>query len=56
VRELYRSPLVAGRPSGGGLPVRVPVDGIKELTLLVEPTDDLDQADAANWGAARLLR
>jgi hypothetical protein len=55
-RELYRSPLVAGRPSGGGLPVRVPVDGIKELTLLVEPTDDLDQADAANWGAARLLR
>ncbi len=55
-RELYRSPLVTGRPSGGGLAVQVSVEGIKELTLSAEPTDDLDQADVANWGAARLLR
>jgi len=55
-RELYRSPLVTGRPSGGGLAVQVAVEGIKELTLSAEPTDDLDQADVANWGAARLLR
>ncbi|MBM4039039.1 MAG: hypothetical protein FJ290_11055 [Planctomycetes bacterium] len=55
-RELYRGPLVTGRPTGGGLAVRVPVEGIEELTLSAEPTDDLDQADVANWGAARLLR
>ena len=55
-RELYRSPLVSGRPTGGGLAVQVSVEGIKELTLSAEPTDDLDQADVANWGAARLLR
>jgi hypothetical protein len=55
-RELFRSPLVTGRASGGGLAVQVPVAGVKELTLSAEPTDDLDQADVANWGAARLLR
>ena len=55
-RELYRSPLVTGRPSEGGLAVQVSVEGIKELTLSAEPADDLDQADVANWGAARLLR
>jgi hypothetical protein len=55
-RELYRSPLVTGRTSGGGLAVQVSVEGVKELTLTAEPTDDLDQADVANWGAARLLR
>lgn len=55
-RELYRSPLVTGRTGGGGLAVEVSTEGVRELTLAVEPTDDLDQADVANWGAARLLR
>jgi hypothetical protein len=55
-KELFRSPLVRGKPSGGGLPIEVSVQGVKELTLLVEPTDDLDQADCANWGGVRVLR
>lgn len=55
-RELFKSPLVRGKPAGGGLAVQVPVEGVKELTLVVDPTDDLDQADVANWGAVRVLR
>lgn len=55
-REIYRSPIVKGRISGGGIPVDISVENVKELTLEVHPTADLDQADLANWGAARLLR
>lgn len=55
-KEIYRSPLVQGRISGGGIPVDISVEGVKELTLEVHPTTDLDQGDLANWGAARLLR
>jgi len=55
-KELYRSPVVRGKSAGGGLPIQVSVDGVKELTLSVESTDDLDQADLANWGAARVSR
>jgi len=55
-KVLYKSPLVRGKISGGGLAVNVPVTGIKNLTLKVDPTGDLDQADVANWGAARVLR
>ncbi len=55
-KELYKSPVVRGKISGGGLPIEVSVQGVKELTLSVDPTDDLDQADLANWGAARVLR
>ncbi len=55
-KQLYRSPLVRGSISGGGLGVEVSVKDVKELTLSVEPTDDLDQADVANWGAARVTR
>ncbi len=55
-KELFKSPVVRGKISGGGLPIEVSVQGVKELTLSVDPTDDLDQADLANWGAARVLR
>jgi hypothetical protein len=53
---LYRSPAVRGRITGGGLPIDVAVEGVNELTLTVDATPDLDQADLANWGAARVLR
>jgi hypothetical protein len=55
-KELYKSRVVKGKISGGGLPIDVDVTGVNELTLSVDPTDDLDQADVANWGAARVLR
>ena len=55
-KKLYQSPVVRGKASGGGLPIEVSVEGVKELTLSVDPTDDLDQADLANWGSARVLR
>ena len=55
-KEIYKSPLVTGRISGGGIPIDISVEGVQELTLEVNPTADLDQADLANWGAARLLR
>jgi hypothetical protein len=55
-QPLYKSKVVKGKISGGGLPIDVDVTGVNELTLSVDPTDDLDQADVANWGAARVLR
>lgn len=55
-KVLYQSPVVRGRISGGGLPIDVSVKDVEELTLSVDPTDDLDQADLANWGAARVVR
>ena len=47
---------MTGKIFGGGLAIDVPVIGVKSLTLMVDPTGDLDQADLANWGAARVLR
>jgi hypothetical protein len=29
---------------------------VKQLTLLVEPGEDLDLADLANWADARVIR
>jgi hypothetical protein len=55
-QELFKSKVVKGKIAGGGLPIEVPVEGVDELTLKVDPTDDLDQGDVANWGAARVLR
>ncbi len=55
-RELFKTPLIRGRVSGGGYPIDVSVEGVQTLTLQVDSTDDLDQADVANWGAARLER
>jgi len=54
--EKFKSKLVKGKISGGGLPIEVDVTGVKKLLLKVDPTDDLDQADVANWGAARVIR
>lgn len=55
-KTLFKSKLVRGHSAGGGLPIAVPVKGIKQLTLVVDATDDLDQADLANWGGARVVR
>ncbi len=55
-KELFKSKVVKGKIAGGGLPIEVDVTGVKEFTLAVDPTDDLDQADVANWGAARVIR
>ncbi len=54
-KELYRSGVLKGtgqKPT----PVTVPVKGVKKLTLKVTSAGDLDLGDAANWGAARVLR
>jgi len=54
-KQLYASPIVRGsdpRPR----PVRVPVRGVKLLTLKVTDGGDLDLGDVANWGSARVLR
>ena len=41
---------------GGPLAVRVPVAGVKELTLEVEFGDNGDVQDVVNWVDARLVR
>jgi hypothetical protein len=54
-KELYASPVVTGadeRPCE----VSVSVAGVKRLTLKATDAGDLDLDDAANWGAARVLR
>jgi NPCBM/NEW2 domain len=38
------------------LPVRVALRNAKRLKLIVEPGEDFDFADHANWGDARLLK
>lgn len=40
----------------GAQQIRVPLEGVKELTLLVEPGDGEHVLDRANWGEARILR
>ena len=54
-KELYRSPVMKGT---GTKPttVEVSVKGVRKLTLKVTNAGDLDLGDAANWGAARILR
>ena len=54
-KELYRSPVMKGT---GRKPaqVKVSVKGVRQLTLEVTNANDLDLGDAANWGAARVLR
>lgn len=66
-KELYKSPLIRGvaqrspaenddKPAGGPVEVKVPVAGVKLLTLEVTNGGDLDLGDVANWGSARVLR
>lgn len=52
-RELLRQ-----RVRGTDQPQEVGVDiaGVKELTLIVEPGEDLDLADLADWADARVIR
>ena len=54
-KELYRSTVLEGT---GEKPVsvKVSVAGVRKLTLKVSNAGDLDLGDAANWGAARILR
>lgn len=54
-RALYTSGVLKGT---GKKPthVKTSVKGIKKLTLKVTSAGDLDLGDAANWGAARILR
>lgn len=36
--------------------IKLDVKGVKQLTLVVEPGEDLDLADHADWGDARLIK
>jgi hypothetical protein len=54
-KQLYASPIVRGSDPQPHH-VRVPVAGVKLLTLKVTDGDDLDLGDVANWGSARVLR
>ena len=53
--QLFASPIVRGSDRQPHR-VRVPVRGVKLLTLKVTNGDDLDLGDVANWGSARVLR
>ena len=55
-KVLHKTKLIKGKILGGGVSLNVAIDGVKELTLAVDPTSDLDQADLSNWGAARVTR
>lgn len=52
-REKYRSPTIRGgdRPT----PIEVPLDGGKQLSLVVDFADFADEKDHANWLNPRLL-
>ncbi len=54
-KELYKSPLIKGTDPEPKK-VRVPIQGVKILTLKVTNGGDLDLGDVANWGSARVLR
>jgi NPCBM/NEW2 domain len=53
-KPVFESPIVRGgdRP----VPISVDLKGAKQLTLIVEMADRLDQLDRANWLDARLIR
>ena len=53
-KELFASPLLRG--SSPPKDISIPIEGVDELTLQVNDGGDLDLGDAANWGAARLVR
>ena len=54
-KELFQSPVVKGADEKP-LSIKIPVAGVKVLTLRVTNADDLDLSDAANWGSARVVR
>ncbi|MCP4245796.1 MAG: hypothetical protein GY778_01995 [bacterium] len=53
-RVLYDNGAVGGRDEPQS--VRADVSGVAELTLLVDYGDEMDLADHADWGGARLIR
>jgi hypothetical protein len=52
-KEVFRQ-----RMTGKDAPkaVNVPIAGEEKITLIVEPGEDLDLADHANWCDARFVR
>lgn len=50
--------LLRERMTGASEPktLKVDVAGVKQLTLVVEPGEDLDLADVANWADARVIK
>jgi hypothetical protein len=54
-KELFKSPVVHGGDEKA-LSIKIPVAGVKVLTLRATNADDLDLSDAANWGSARVVR
>jgi len=54
-RRLYESPVVRGSDKEAH-DIRVPIRGVRKLTLKVTDAGDLDLGDVANWGSARVLR
>jgi len=54
-RELYKSPVVRGSDNKP-VEVKVPIAGVKRLTLKVTNAGDLDLGDVANWAAALVVR
>ena len=53
-KSLYESGVLTGRDSPKD--ILVPIRGVRRLTFVVDYGDDLDLADYADWGGARLLR
>jgi hypothetical protein len=51
---LFDSDLISGQDAPRD--IIVPLDNVTNMTLLVDYGDDLDLADAAVWGDARLLK
>lgn len=51
-RELFKRRM---RGKDAPVPIRVKISGVEEITLIVEPGEDFDLADHANWCDARLL-
>lgn len=52
-RELARERMTG---AAAAKELKLDVSGVKQLTLLVEPGEDLDLADLANWADARVIR
>ena len=52
-QELLRQRVRGNEPA---LDIKLKISGAKQLTLIVEPGEDLDLADHADWANARLLR
>lgn len=53
-RPLFESDVLTGLDAARD--IRVEFKGVKKLTLIADFGDDLDLADHANWGGARLIR